>query len=57
MKYILANKNYFQAFIADEDFNTYCQRKSSPGIWGDDVELQALSEIYDRPIELYAYST
>ena len=25
------------------------------GVWGDDVELQALSEIYERPIEIYAY--
>lgn len=26
-------------------------------MWGDDVELQALSEIYDRAIEIYAYQT
>lgn len=26
------------------------------GIWGDDVEIQALSEIYNRPIEIYLYS-
>ena len=31
-------------------------RKREDGVWGDDVEIQALSEIYDRPIELYAYS-
>lgn len=27
------------------------------GVWGDDVELQALSEIYARPIEIYAYQS
>jgi len=26
------------------------------GAWGDHVEIQAMSEIYDRPIEVYAYS-
>jgi len=26
------------------------------GQWGDNVELQAMSEIYERPIEIYAYS-
>lgn len=26
------------------------------GVWGDDIELQALSEIYNRPIEIYAYN-
>lgn len=25
------------------------------GIWGDNVEIQCLSEIYDRPVEVYAY--
>lgn len=24
-------------------------------MWGDDIELQALSEIYNCPIEIYAY--
>lgn len=25
-------------------------------VWGDDVEMQALSEIYNCAIEIYAYS-
>jgi OTU domain-containing protein 5 len=57
MQYILSGQEYFQVFIADEGVMEYCQRKSKSGIWGDDIELQAMSEIYDRPIELYAYST
>ena len=31
-------------------------RKKVNGVWGDDIEIQALSEIYNRPIEIYAYS-
>lgn len=30
--------------------------KSQSGQWGDDVEIEALSEIYGRPIEIYATS-
>lgn len=26
------------------------------GVWGDDIEIQAISELYDRPIEIFAYS-
>lgn len=56
MAYILAGKDYFKSFVPDEPIEQYCLRKSQLGVWGDDVELQALSEIYDRPIEIYAYS-
>ena len=31
----------------------YIQRKRKLGIWGDNLEIQALSEIYNRPIEIY----
>jgi hypothetical protein len=27
------------------------------GEWGDHVEIQAMSEIYDRPVHIYAYSS
>lgn len=27
------------------------------GEWGDNVEIQCMSEIYERPIEIYAYQT
>lgn len=36
---------------------SYVSRKRMNGIWGDDLEIQALSEIYNRPIEIYAYQT
>ena len=29
------------------------KRKSIDGVWGDDIELEAFSEIYSRPIEIY----
>lgn len=56
MQYIALHKDYFSAFIANEDILEYCHRKAQDRVWGDDIELQALSEIYDRSIEILAYS-
>ena len=35
----------------------YCEWKGQNKIWGDDVEIEALSEIYARPVLIYAYSS
>lgn len=56
MDYIMNEKEYFKDFIVGGDVSEYVQRKRINGTWGDDVEIQALSEIYNRPIEIYAYS-
>ena len=58
MKYIQAEKDYFQNYIEGGlgGINSYVERKSNDGEWGDDIELQAIREIYNRPIEIYAYS-
>ena len=60
MLYVLASKDYFKDFIdttIDGSIELYCQRKSQDKVWGDDLEIEALSEIYGRPIEIYAYSS
>ena len=60
MEYVLASKDYFKDFIdttIDGSIEMYCQRKSQDKVWGDDLEIEALSEIYGRPIEIYAYSS
>ena len=59
MDYILACKDYFKDFIdrdVDGSIELYCERKRQDKVWGDDLEIEALSEIYRRPIEIYAYS-
>lgn len=55
--YLDLERDYFAQFVIDglEKFDEYLQYKSKNGAWGDDVELQAVSEIYSRPIEIYAY--
>lgn len=42
MKYILQEKEFFQDFMV-EDVEEYVMRKSKDGIWGDDIEIEALS--------------
>ena len=36
-------------------FLRYLGIKRRNAVWGDDPEVQALSEIYDRPAEIWAY--
>jgi OTU domain-containing protein 5 len=57
MEYVLKEQQFFKSFIEGGDIQGYVARKRCNGEWGDDVELQAMSEIYDRPIEIYAYDT
>jgi OTU domain-containing protein 5 len=55
MDYLVVQKRFFEQFI-EGDFDCYINEKRKDGIWGDDIELEALSEIYNRPIEIYSGS-
>lgn len=52
-KYIASERFYFEQFVA-EPFDTFLARIQREGEWGDDVEIEALSEIYDCRVEIYA---
>eukprot|EP00742_Colponemidia_sp_Colp-10_P004703 GILJ01005016.1.p1 GENE.GILJ01005016.1~~GILJ01005016.1.p1 ORF type:complete len:538 (-),score=65.74 GILJ01005016.1:200-1813(-) len=58
LDYMSMDKAYFSQFVVGgvEEFDSYILRKRQDGCWGDDVEIQAISEIYNRPVEIYAYS-
>lgn len=58
MKYISLQRDYFSQFIVGgiEKVDEYLSHQSRSGAWGDDIEIQALSEIYNKPFEIYAYS-
>ena len=49
MDYINFQKGFFQDYVIG-DIENYIETKRKDGEWGDDLELQALSEIYSRPI-------
>ena len=58
MDYLLIEREFFSKFVegGDKEFDNYINMKRKFGVWGDDVELQAISELYNRPIEIYSGS-
>lgn len=57
MDYVSIEREYFSQFVVGglERIDEYIEHQRSNGAWGDDVEIQAMSEIYDRSLEIYAY--
>ncbi|XP_046745309.1 OTU domain-containing protein 5-A [Diprion similis] len=56
MDYIAANQEFFSHFVA-EDFSTYVDRKRQEYVHGNHIEMQAMSEMYNRSVELFCYGT
>lgn len=48
------DKEHFAQFIPDEDFDSYIQRKRQDGVHGNNPEIQAISELFNRPIEVFS---
>ena len=47
------DKEHFSQFITDEPFDQYIERKRKDGVHGNNPEIQAISELFNRPIEVY----
>eukprot|EP00300_Choanocystis_sp_HF-7_P027508 c32640_g1_i1.p2 GENE.c32640_g1_i1~~c32640_g1_i1.p2 ORF type:complete len:308 (+),score=65.31 c32640_g1_i1:111-926(+) len=56
MQWIANNRDHFQQFI-HVDFDSYVAHKRQLKVYGDHAEIQAMAEIYGRPIEVYSYGT
>ncbi|KAF6165840.1 hypothetical protein GIB67_012737 [Kingdonia uniflora] len=54
--YMERERDHFSQFIT-EGFTAYCKRKRRDKVYGNNAEIQALSEMYNRPIHIYSYST
>ncbi|XP_014249400.1 OTU domain-containing protein 5 [Cimex lectularius] len=54
MDYIALNSDYFSQYVT-EDFNTYVNRKRLDCTHGNHIEMQAISEMYNRTIEVFCY--
>ncbi|KAJ7948020.1 OTU domain-containing protein 5-like [Quillaja saponaria] len=52
--YMERERDHFSQFIT-EGFTSYCKRKRRDKVYGNNVEIQALSEMYNRPIHIYSY--
>lgn len=51
----MKNADFFRSYIT-EDFDHYITRKRRQHCHGNHIEMIALSELYNRPIEVYEYS-
>ncbi|XP_023118299.1 OTU domain-containing protein 5-A isoform X1 [Amphiprion ocellaris] len=56
MDYLMKNADYFSNYVT-EDFTTYINRKRKNNCHGNHIEMQAMAEMYNRPVEVYQYST
>lgn len=57
MDYMEANADFFSQFVEGgmETFHLYIAAKRQLACWGDDPEIQAMCELYDRPAEIWSY--
>ena len=46
-------KEHFTQFVNDEPFDLYILRKRKDGVHGNNLEIQALSELFNRPVEVF----
>ncbi|XP_054043084.1 OTU domain-containing protein 5 isoform X2 [Rissa tridactyla] len=56
MDYLMKNADYFSNYVT-EDFTTYINRKRKSTCHGNHIEMQAMAEMYNRPVEVYQYGT
>ncbi|XP_054812893.1 OVARIAN TUMOR DOMAIN-containing deubiquitinating enzyme 6-like isoform X2 [Prosopis cineraria] len=54
--YMERERDHFSQFIT-EGFTSYCKRKRRDKVYGNNVEIQSLCEMYNRPIHIYSYTT
>lgn len=52
----MKNADYFSNYVT-EDFTTYINRKRKNNCHGNHIEMQAMAEMYNRPVEVYQYTT
>ena len=48
--------DYFSQYVT-EDFKQYINRKRSDHCYGNNLEMQAIAEMYNRTIEVFQYGT
>ncbi|KAH8063289.1 thiol-dependent ubiquitin-specific protease [Aureococcus anophagefferens] len=57
MDYMDAEQAFFEPYVEGDAsaFRRYVAAKRRDGAWGDEPEVQALCELYDRPAEIWSY--
>lgn len=54
--YMEKERDHFSQFVT-ESFSAYCKRKRRDKVYGNNLEIQAMAEMYNRPIHIYCYGT
>ena len=58
LDFMAANEEHYSNFVAataeDQTFQDYIARKRRDGVHGNHAEIQAISELFNRPVELYS---
>lgn len=49
-----ANRDFFSQYLT-EDVGSYVNRKRKHNVHGNHIEMQAMSEMYNRPVEVFCY--
>jgi len=52
--YMLTNREHFEPFVVDMDYESYIMTMSCDAEYGTNLEVQAIFEIYGRPVEVYS---
>ncbi|XP_076469586.1 OTU domain-containing protein 5-like isoform X2 [Babylonia areolata] len=53
--YMAKNAEFFSQYVT-EDFQTYLNRKRMDDCHGNHLEIQAIAELFNRPVDVYQYS-
>ena len=59
MEYIHLQGKYFMGFIDKEKYGSiqeYIIENKRDKVWGDNIEIQAMAELYAMPIEIFEYT-
>lgn len=59
MDYMEVDAAFFSQYVEGglAEFGRYLDAKRCNACWGDDPEIQAICELYDRPAEIWAYDS
>ena len=53
MDFMAVNEEHFGEFVTGETFKEYIARKRLDGVHGNNPEIQAISELYNRPVQVF----
>jgi hypothetical protein len=53
LDFMARDVEHFGQFVVGEDFGAYIARKRQDGVHGNHTEIQAVSELFNRPVEVF----